>query len=259
MNLEQIRALYDVEERRDIEYPDLERQVLPHVVRQISRSGLTPTIIHSSLSAGNADAVIRQQIAWARMQGHGLEWKLYDYDAPPDLSQRLLRHGFAADDEGAILALDLAKIPPALAQPLVHDVRRLTRAEQVERDMGGVLSAVWQMEFKRLVRELSETLERLPDQVSIYVAYIDGAPAATARSFFAPHSRFVSLWAGSTLPEQRGRGLYTALLAARLQEAAARGRQFAVVEAGPMSRPILEKHGFVCIATATEFTWKANK
>ncbi|EQD40871.1 GCN5-related N-acetyltransferase, partial [mine drainage metagenome] len=49
---------------------------------------------------------------------------------------------------------------------------------------------------------------------------------------------------GATVPDYRGRGLYTALLAVRLQEAKRRGARFLTIDAGPMSRPIVEKYGF---------------
>ena len=72
---------------------------------------------------------------------------------------------------------------------------------------------------------------------------------------FPAHSAFASLWGGSTLPELRGRGLYTGLLAARLQEARARGARYLTVDAGPMSRPILERRGFRLLTHATACTW----
>ena len=64
------------------------------------------------------------------------------------------------------------------------------------------------------------------------------------------------LWGGSTLPDYRKQGLYTGLLAVRAREAQARGRRFLTVDASPMSRPILERFGFVTIAMATECVWQ---
>jgi hypothetical protein len=45
------------------------------------------------------------------------------------------------------------------------------------------------------------------------------------------------------------------LLAARAQEARARGFSLLTVDASPMSRPILEKHGFQHLATSTPCKW----
>jgi hypothetical protein len=54
----------------------------------------------------------------------------------------------------------------------------------------------------------------------------------------------VSLFGGSTLPEARGHGAYRALVAARWQDAVARGTPALVTQASPMSRPILASLGF---------------
>ena len=70
-----------------------------------------------------------------------------------------------------------------------------------------------------------------------------------------PRSAFASLWGGSTLPELRKRGLYTSLLNARLEEARQRGFRYLTVDAGDMSRPILEKRGFRLLTHATACNW----
>lgn len=58
--------------------------------------------------------------------------------------------------------------------------------------------------------------------------------------------------------QQRRSGCYTAVLAARLQEAIRRGYRFLVVDAVPMSRRILDKHGFRVITYATSYDWKID-
>ena len=49
---------------------------------------------------------------------------------------------------------------------------------------------------------------------------------------------------GAVLPEARGRGVYRALVHARWEQAVARGTPLLVVQAGPMSAPILTGLGF---------------
>ena len=66
-----------------------------------------------------------------------------------------------------------------------------------------------------------------------------GAGAAT------PSSRGMLLWGGSVREDARGRGCYRALVRARWDEAVRRGTPALAVGAGPMSRPILERLGFV--------------
>jgi len=57
----------------------------------------------------------------------------------------------------------------------------------------------------------------------------------------------------------RNQGLYTALLAVRAREARDKGYRFLTVDASEMSRPILEKHGFVKIATTVPYKYRVRK
>jgi hypothetical protein len=66
----------------------------------------------------------------------------------------------------------------------------------------------------------------------VYLAYTDGEPIARASGSFSEHG--VTLFGGATLPEARGRGAYRALVAARWQDAVARGTPLLVTQAGPM-------------------------
>ena len=77
---------------------------------------------------------------------------------------------------------------------------------------------------------------------TIYLAYVDGRPVARGSAAFG--ERGATLFGGSTLPEARGRGAYRALVAARWEDAVARGTPVLVTQAGPMSRPILARLGF---------------
>lgn len=52
------------------------------------------------------------------------------------------------------------------------------------------------------------------------------------------------LLGGASLPHVRGRGAYFALVHARWRDAVERGTPRLVVQAGRMSRPILERSGF---------------
>jgi GNAT superfamily N-acetyltransferase len=83
-----------------------------------------------------------------------------------------------------------------------------------------------------------------PERTSAYVAYADGQPVCASRIDFPEHSPFASLWGGATLERYRKRGIYTAMLATRAREAAARGYRFLTIDASPMSGPIAMRHGF---------------
>ena len=261
MTTDEILALYDAEMRRDpfdlfgqIEkWPGLTRVVMTPP----SRHG--GWILFTRLDADTIEAAIATQIADLGDRSGGwtesFEWKVFDHDTPADLKQRLLAHGFEAEEPEALMALDLEDAPPRLRAPLQADVRRSSDPAQVKQ-ITVVQEGVWDDAKLGLVEELAQTLSTRPDLLSIFQAYADEQPACNGWMRYHPGRQFADLWGGSTLPAYRGRGLYTAIVAARAQEARARGVRFLTVDASPMSRPILEKLHFRCLTYTTPFVWK---
>lgn len=257
MNIVQIRELFDREQRRDVVFPDATRQALSRVVRHTPRYGGPGFVLHTTLDEENADDEIAAQLTFFRDRGIPFEWKTYDYDQPPDLRQRLIRHGLQADEPEAVMVLDLKENPNWLTQPIEHDIQRVTDAAGVQRIVD-IEEAVWEKERSQLGERLLHDLRGTPDAISAYLAYMDGEAAATAWVYFHAGSQFASLWGGSTLPRFRQHGLYTALLAVRAREAHERGARFLTVDAGPMSEPILARRSFITITHAQGYTWEPN-
>jgi GNAT superfamily N-acetyltransferase len=248
MNAEQILALFDQEQRRDVEFSDVRREVTPTVVRLVGLYEPESTIIYSWLNPVNAEAAIREEIAYFDHLGHDLEWKVFAHDSPANLKDLLLAHGFEAEEPEALVVLDIEAAPPALLQPLTHHIKRITDPGGLG-DVAAVYQKVWSDDFSALAERLARDLQEHPHQISVYVAYIDEVPASAAWMYFHAGSQFASLWGGSTVPAYRQRGLYSALLAARTQEARQRGVRYLTVDASPMSRPILESFGFQWLST----------
>ena len=109
--------------------------------------------------------------------------------------------------------------------------------------MAQVLEQVWGGNFGWVHQRLGAHLA-VPDYLSIFTAYIDGQPGCAGWIYDPMGSEFASLWGGSTITAMRNKGLYTAILAARMQEARRRGIRYLVTDAGPMSQPVLAYHGF---------------
>lgn len=258
MNKSEIIALYDQDQRKDVEYPDMRREITPDVVRHIDTSGMRKGIIsYSQLNESNTEDVIREQVNFFESMGHDFEWKLYDYDQPSDLKERLESYRFVSEEAEAILVLDLEDAPEVLWQSTLQPVQRITDPEKLS-DVLAVQRQVWEEDVSALGEYLGQTLRKYPEQMSVYVAYVDEQPASAAWTYFPKHSQFASLWGGSTVSNFRQQGLYTALLAVRAQEARAREVRYLTVDASPMSRPILEKFGFEMIAYSYPCNWKCQ-
>jgi GNAT superfamily N-acetyltransferase len=257
MDRAQLIALYTQDQRKNVEYPATRREVTSTVIRHVdlSENG-EGMVIYSELDESNADQVIREQISYFEGLGQSFEWKWYDYDQPPDLRERLAAHGFDVEEAEAIMVLDLEHAPPLLLwQPVQHMIERVTDPEELV-DLQAIQQQVWEEDMSWLAGYLGDSLRQNPEQMSVYVAYVDGQPASAAWIYFPQRSLFASLWGGSTVSRFRKRGLYTALLAARAQEARQRQVRFLTVDASEMSRPILEKFGFQWIAWSRPCKWE---
>ncbi len=241
MDAKQILALYD-QDRKEVEIFDMQREESSHIVRHISSDG-SGLIIYSSLNSANVEKVIREQVSHFEDKACDLTWIVYQHDTPANLKDRLLAHGFEAQEPEATLFLDLNHIPQGLLQPVRHDVRRIDDPDNVD-DVLTIRQRVWQGSSGRQRRQLAKRLVDAPHSLCLYVAYVDGKPASTAQVSFYPQRPFASLVRAATLPGYRGRGLFTALVTILVQETRQRGIRFLDTDASAMSRPILEKLGF---------------
>jgi GNAT superfamily N-acetyltransferase len=81
-------------------------------------------------------------------------------------------------------------------------------------------------------------------------------PVSAARMVVYPGTGFAGLWGGGTAPQWRGRGIYRALVARRMQVAAELGCEYLQVDATDMSRPILERLGFRALSVTTPYEFR---
>ena len=211
-------------------------------------------ILWSDLGEADADRVIAEQLAYFRDRGEQFEWKLYDYDRPPDLASRLLAAGFAAEDEEALMVAEAAAVAAEVELPA--GVRLLPVTDEAG---AGLLIDVHERVFgtghSQLRASLLAQLRDAPEVTAMVVAMAGDEPVCSARAEFLPGTDFASLLGGGTLPGWRGRGIYRALVAYRAQLAVARGYRYLQVDALPASRPILERLGFTCLAHTTPYVW----
>jgi GNAT superfamily N-acetyltransferase len=212
-------------------------------------------LIYSRLDPHAVDAAIEEQIAYFERLGREFEWKVYSHDLPDDLKERLARRGFETEDEEALVVLDLEEVTLTAAPPDSVEIRRLTDPAALD-DVMAVRDRVRGSDETGLRNALAEEMRADPAGLSVYVAYEGNQPICCAWARFPTGTQFASLWGGATLPEQRGRGVYRAIVAVRAGEARCRGARFLTVDAGPMSRPILERLGFRYLTTMTACIWR---
>ncbi len=252
LNLQEVLALYDRDQRREIEFPSMRREVVSSVVRYVRPAPGMSFVLFSDLNEATADTVIDEQIAYFSELDVPFEWKAYAHDRPADLAERLVARGFVAEERDAIMVLDVAAAPDTILAKPAADVRRLTDPAQLS-EVVSILEPVWGQEFTWVYERMGGHLG-IPGYLSVYIAYIEDLPACAGWTYFNK-GHFAGLWGGSTLEQYRGRGLYTAVLAARIKEALERGVPYLTIDAGAMSRPIVARYGFELLTYATACEW----
>jgi GNAT superfamily N-acetyltransferase len=257
MDKTELLDIFTRQQRIEVDYPDIKREVDGSVVRHISLAGEDGFVIYSRLDEAEVETSISAQIDRFQTIPQDFEWKVYDYDTPKDLIDRLRRRGFEIGDPEALLVLDLTTGPEALSRPVPPSVARITDPAEIDAVVA-LENAIWETDHHDLGELLKRDLREHPEIVSVYISYQGHQPASAAWIFFHTGSSFASLWGGSTLPRFRRQGHYSSLLAARAQEARARGFSLLTVDASPMSRPILEKHRFQYLATTTPCKWRTD-
>ncbi|KAA0546948.1 GNAT family N-acetyltransferase [Bacillus sp. BGMRC 2118] len=247
MNKQQLLDIYTKEQRIEVEHPGWERLVTKHTIRNVSQFGEKGFVIYSNLTNENAHEIINQEIEYFSSISQGFEWKYYDYDQPANLKDLLIEKGFTIEDPEALLVLDIESKTDLLAMSISPEIVRITK----DKDIDGIVSledAIWNESHAELGERLKRDLKDDPENLLIYAAIIDGKVVSAAWMYLHEGTSFGSLWGGSTLPEYRGRGIYTSLIAIRAQEALKRGYTLLTVDASPMSAPILQKRGFELLA-----------
>lgn len=201
------------------------------------------SVLRARLGA-NPDAAIVEIREWFASQGRAeFVWHVGSSATPSDLKKRLLATG-AAGLEGfeSSAAMVLTEPPPSVDGVEVRELTTLADCELCE-DIAAVAFA-WGDEHRdsTKARLRAHWDERDGKVWSTTGAYIDGELVAFGATAFLDEAVFLD--GAATLPEARGRGLYSALVRARWEQAVARGTPTLLVHAGPLSEPILARLGF---------------
>jgi GNAT superfamily N-acetyltransferase len=256
MNKNSLLVRYDKDLRLRIMYPEARREITDNVVRFVREAPGMNFVSFTFANESRLHQVIHQELDYFVPLNQPFTWKVYEHDLLPSLKDELLTHGFVSDNNpAAVMVLDVRHAHVSPYQPVPTDIRRIDTLDGLK-DVIYVLDKVWGGHHTWVNDRLGSHLE-VPGYLSVYVAYVADQPASIAWTYF-PRGQFATLFAGSTMPEYRNRGLYTSLLEIRLKEIRERGYRYAVVEAGAMSKPIVAKHGFQQLTTVYDYEWKGN-
>ena len=141
LDVTEILALFDRDERQEIAYPGMTREVFPTGALRAPRAGDEFCALQPAGRARPFGA-IAEQIEYFTRLDRPFNWKVYAHDRPADLVQRPPR-GFVVDETDAVMVLDVGNAPSRCSTRPQPNVRRLTDPAQLA-DVVAVLEPVWE-------------------------------------------------------------------------------------------------------------------
>jgi GNAT superfamily N-acetyltransferase len=213
-------------------------------------------VVFAQLTEADADREIARQIGFFGALGHGFEWKHFSHDQPASLPDKLRAAGFEAQESETLVALDASQDFAGA------DIQNGIRIEELKdpgalEAIGVVNTAVYgnPRYSEWLLTAITKEKQSDPGSIRIYAAVAGDRPVSVGWVRHKAGETFGGLWGGSTLPEWRGKGIYSALVAVRARAARQQGCRWLTVDCSPMSLPILERRGFQRLSTTTPYVW----
>lgn len=211
------------------------------IPKAVEPVGAGPDDVRAAVEA--AREIVREH------NGNGIVWWVAPEHA--HLGEQLERAGLANTDapgfeetENALVLLE----PPAGETGDDVDVVVVQTIEEFDA-ANGILEQAFGLPAGALSANRDEDWERYrqPDYpFPQLLATVSGRPVGSATAAYFEAG--VNLFGGGVLEEARGHGVYRALIAKRWELAVERGTPALTVQAGRMSRPILERVGFQFVA-----------
>ncbi len=186
----------------------------------------------------------------------GYGWVTGPLTRPSDLGERLVASGLVKADEMAGMALTDLAVSIAVDPKIEVREATLHEAQAASEMMGRAYDMPEEVaRFFNVLLAMSDSKVKNRG----YFAYVDGGTEPVGWSYlvYLPDSPIVLLGGAATLPEHRGQGIYSALVAKRLADARADGRTAAVIQAArSTSAPIAAKLGFREICGLEFYAWE---
>ena len=254
--------MYKINKSYYLENLDIDRWTIAkgqEIAREYSPDHSECRIIAAKIPSGKIDSFIEAEKALAKQNRYSLEWKVYEHDTHEYLNERLLSARFKAQEEECVLVFPLDKLKSSEFEKIsltnetkiqrVHDENGLEKVVEISLEIG-----------RRGVNEekikLAEILKTAPNDLSVYLLSVNGEAISCGRIHFPANSIYAEFAGGRTKTTYRRNGLFSALVAYRLNEAANRGRSAVIVDALPTSEPIFRRIGFQLLTRTQAYLYE---
>lgn len=212
-------------------------------------------VVHADLTPQSADAAIASVVAKFREHNVPGSWHLTAAMTPPDLSERLIAHGFVNGGVEPGMAADLQTLnevqaPPNLRIEQVRDEAGLQAwARTLALGFGeGEREANWVRDVYRVIGLGEDSPFRH------YLAYLGDTPAATASLFLDGST--AGIYFVMSVPAARRQGIGGAVTLAALRAARDLGYRVAVLGSSQAGYPLYRRLGFAEYCAIGIYEWQ---
>jgi GNAT superfamily N-acetyltransferase len=229
---------------RDLHRPDsrvIERPGWFQVITPSTRSAHLNEVMLSQVETALAEATIDETIAVYRKYRLPIKWCVGPRTAPEDMGERLRRRGFQPWDVRGM------GCDPAACELATPDEVTVEAVDEWNLPVFvDTMASGWSLaddQKEPTAGQFRSALRAEPRTVHLYLARIGARPVGTAGLIL--RKDYAYLIGSQIEPAARGRGLYRALIEARLRFLRERGVALAVTQAREKtSAPMLEHLGF---------------
>lgn len=235
-------ALVPLPDTQILERPGLWQMITP----SLTRGGMNE-VVCTELPEDTADQAIDEAIEPYRRLDLRFRWTVRPDSKPADLAERLARRGLLRS-ESLVMARATAGAPSEYGESVTVEEVDLAGVDELTR----VMAEGWQVDPGPLGELHRRMLAAPAGRNRFFLARDEGTAAAVASYMAADRSAY--LVGAVALPAHRGRGLYRALVHARLRDAESRGLKLATTVAkADTSAPILARLGFETVCTVPTY------
>jgi hypothetical protein len=234
----------------------VEREGWYQVITPGSKNTSRNIVLYSNVADSDADAVIEETIAQYRSIEVPFRWCVGPPTRPFDFGDRLRRRGFVETDVRGMACVPERFVASEVADVVVERIG-LEEADVYADTMvigwneGGAPPS--SEEFAMAREDQRWAFSQPGERCQSFLARYRGEPAGTAGLILKRDMAY--LVGGNVLPAFRQRGIYRALVAARMARLCELGIRYAATHAREdTSAPILEKLGFTSIYRSKAFT-----
>ena len=239
--------VYKNEVTHAIQFPEIDNW-------EFNRAGMT------RLSEKTANNTIKEVLNFYQKQGStSISWVIGPLTTPANFSEYLKRNQFEYKEAAWGMHL------PVEADLKVHnlegiEIRECGIKDLEKEDVQDMIEKAYGMPpgAGKLLARFTELYQK-KTKVAVYIGYNGEQPVAFGNILVIPSTKVALLGGAATLPEYRGKGVYSNMLKIRMDKAKEFGMEELVIQAKEKtSAPIAKKHGFEKVSTLNFYMYNPN-